>query len=97
MLCHGTTGVAHILNRLSQSDTALRAGARVWFARALDQYVEGSGVGGLVALEFENGQRVAKSYAGLVEGSSGVGLALLAAVSDVEPRWDHAFMLGHGT
>jgi hypothetical protein len=96
MMCHGTTGVAHILNRLSQSDTGLRAGAMAWFARALDQHVEGSGIGGLAALEFENGQRVAKPYVGLVEGSSGAALALLAAVSDVEPRWDHAFVLGHG-
>jgi lantibiotic biosynthesis protein len=37
------------------------------------------------------GERVAEP--GLLTGTAGVGLALLAAISPVEPRWDRAMLL----
>ncbi|MFM7431585.1 MAG: hypothetical protein ACKO1F_17035, partial [Flammeovirgaceae bacterium] len=32
-------------------------------------------------------------FDGLLEGSAGIGLALLSAISDIEPKWDRCLLL----
>jgi hypothetical protein len=34
-----------------------------------------------------------RSEAGFLEGATGIGLALLGAISDVEPAWDRVLLL----
>jgi len=92
-LCHGTAGLGHLYNRLYQAtgeETFARA-ARGWFERTLALCRPGEGVGGYVNWWPEIKEWRADS--GLLTGSAGIGLALLAAISSVEPNWDRPLML----
>ena len=97
-LCHGAAGLGHMLNRLAQElgDEELADAARAWFGRALDMRVPGTGVGGFRT--YRTGQDVAArwlDHPGFLAGAAGVGLALLAAMTDVSPAWDRALLLSH--
>lgn len=85
-LCHGTAGAAHIFNRLYQisgNKDFLETASR-WFERLLAMRSPGEGIGGFLSFS-EGGYQPA---AGFLEGSAGIGLAMLAATSNVEPAWD---------
>jgi len=90
-LCHGAAGLLHVFNRLYQAtgDDAFRAAALGWAEDALAR--RAGGVGG-----YRSYQPTEPSPwfddAGFLTGAAGIGLALLAAVSDVEPRWDVALL-----
>ncbi len=91
-LCHGTAGVAHILNRMYQDsgDAELEHAARVWFGRVVEEAREGQGVGGY-RFAREDGGSVADPS--ILTGAAGVGLALLAAATPVAPDWDRLLLL----
>jgi lantibiotic modifying enzyme len=91
-LCHGAAGLGHLFNRLSQAtgDAALTAAAHVWLGRALGLRQPGQGVGGFLA--WNVAPKTWQAAPGLLTGAAGVGLALLAAVSPVEPAWDRVLL-----
>jgi lantibiotic biosynthesis protein len=84
-LCHGAFGLAHMLNRCFQAsgEPAFRDAARTWFARGLAMRQPD---GGFAIPHLEAARTV--GGADLLLGPIGIGLALLAAVSDEEPGWD---------
>lgn len=88
-LCHGTAGVAHVFNRFyhATGEEAFAKAAAYWLEVTLDMRVDGIGPGGYAAWRHEPTPRW-EAMAGLLEGSSGIGLALLAATGDREPCWD---------
>lgn len=94
-LCHGASGLAHIFHLFHRAsgEEPFAAAARAWFGRALD--MRGArGPGGFLACK-DHGDD-AQSFAedgGLLNGAAGVGLALLSAVSTVEPTWDRMLLL----
>lgn len=90
-LCHGAAGVGHVFNRLYQATGEVELGraARCWFERALGRREPGLGIAGF---------RMAAEGAwvdepGFLVGATGIGLALLAAVSHVEPAWDRVLLI----
>ena len=90
-LCHGAAGLGHLFNRLYQATALepLAAAARAWFERALDLCEPASGVGGFRAWATDlAGVSGWRDDPGLLEGAAGVGLALLAALSPIDPEWD---------
>ncbi|MBA2543939.1 MAG: lanthionine synthetase C family protein [Deltaproteobacteria bacterium] len=91
-LCHGSTGLAHILNRCYQAsrEPALREAAQAWYRRALGARRPGTGVGGFLSAR-PNGKDWFSSPS-LLEGGAGVGLALLAATTATEPSWDRLLL-----
>jgi hypothetical protein len=95
-LCHGAAGVAHLFNRLYQEsgDPELGEAARRWLHRALAFRRPGRGIGGFRTWEAQaDGSGSWYDDAGFLAGAAGTGLALLAAVSPVEPAWDRALLL----
>ena len=90
-LCHGAAGVAHLFNRLYQTtgEPELADAARRWYGEALILRSVERGVGGFAAWipDQSTGGHWADA-SGFLEGAAGVGLALLAAVTPVEPQWD---------
>jgi lantibiotic biosynthesis protein len=92
-LCHGSAGAGHIFNRLYQStgDPLFASAARQWFDRTLE-YAKAE-----VPPESEpRDPSVIYPWPiepGLTNGLSGVGLALLAASTDIEPIWDRLFLI----
>jgi hypothetical protein len=91
-LCHGAAGLGHLFNRMHQAagDPELKEAAVAWFRRALELRTPGLGIAGYRAWTATRpGERAAwQDDPGFLLGASGVGLALLAAVSDVDPAWD---------
>lgn len=90
-LCHGTAGLGHLFNRMYQTtgDEELRDAARTWFRRALAMRTPGAGIAGYLAWSAtQPGERSWQSDPGFLTGAAGIGLALLGAVSEVEPAWD---------
>ena len=90
-LCHGSAGLVHLFNRLYQATGRKRLfeAARHWLDRTLEMRQPGKGVAGYSAYfpqGGENPQWIAEE--GFLMGTAGIALALLAAVSTVEPRWD---------
>jgi lantibiotic modifying enzyme len=95
-LCHGAAGIAHIFNRLHQAtgDPELRRTALDWYGHALAMRRTGEGVGGYLGwMTTGPGEHHWQAVPGFLAGSAGVGLALLAAVSGVEPSWDRVMLL----
>jgi lantibiotic biosynthesis protein len=94
-LCHGAAGVAHIFHRMgcTTGDEALTEAARVWYERTLDYRIPGLGFGGFRSWSSGLNQELDwRDDPGFLEGAAGIGLALLAAVSPVDPGWDRVFL-----
>ena len=95
-ICHGAAGIAHLFNRLHQAtgDPALAAAARRWIDQTLALRQPGVGIGGF-QMWVPNEERALgwRDEAGFLTGSSGVGLALLAAATEVEPEWDRVLQI----
>jgi hypothetical protein len=94
-LCHGACGTGHLFNRVHQAsgEGVLADVARTCFERGLAMRAPGAGIGGFREHDPEAPGTLADSP-GLLGGAAGIGLALLAAVSESEPHWDSAFLVG---
>ena len=97
-LCHGAAGLGHVLNRLYQAtgDPELLESARTWFARALDYWDPSRGIGGFLTYTPVDEKFDEMGWiedAGLLIGSTGMALALLAASSAVDPAWDRLMLM----
>lgn len=95
-LCHGASGAGHLFNRLYQAsgEEGLAEAARFWIRRALEMHDPSVGLGGFSRLG--HGAKGGDEWAaepGLLIGSAGIGLALLAAASPVPPEWDRVLLL----
>jgi len=96
-LCHGAAGVGHLYNRLYRAtgDLRLRAIARRWFAHTLELRRPGTGVAGFAPADSPENQKVnagERIDAGVLSGTAGIGLALLAATTPVPPLWDRLLL-----
>ena len=95
-LCHGAAGVAHLFHRMycTSGDEALAEAARSWYERTLRYRIPGLGFGGFRSWSSAGvGEELAwRDDPGFLEGAAGVGLALLAAISPVDPGWDRVFL-----
>jgi lantibiotic modifying enzyme len=85
-LCHGSIGNALLLARLAQEsdDVALADAARRYFLDGLSRRRHGQGTAGFLA-RMPGGDVPDVSF---LTGAAGIGLGLLAAVTELEPAWD---------
>jgi hypothetical protein len=91
-LCHGSAGLARIFTRAAQysGDAALAARAGHWLDHTLDlQQPTDAQHAFLFQVELD----VMGPVAGALEGSAGVGLALLAAIDEGPADWDRAMLM----
>ena len=90
-LRQGMAGIAHLCNRLFQAtgEEPFADAARAGFGRVLETRRPGEGIGGFKVQLLDGRQRpVWTDDPGFLNGAAGIGLALLAAISAVEPAWD---------
>jgi lantibiotic biosynthesis protein len=98
-LCHGAIGNAHLFNRIYQAsgeelfrDISLR-----WFEVGLAMRKPGEGVGGFYSFmppqPEEETRDPWRETQGLLEGAAGIGLALIAGLSTIEPTWDRFLLV----
>lgn len=98
-LCHGSAGLAHIFNRLFQAtgEERLREAALTWLdITFLHHREEGRGVAGFRMWHGDGGSGRWASSIALLFGAMGIGLALLAATSDMPPDWDQLLVMSGG-
>lgn len=93
-LCHGAAGVAHTQLRLAHAthEPAISVAAARWIDRTLAMRRD-DGVAGFPTRRMDDGVESWEAEPGLLTGAAGVGLALLAACSDVEPAWDRMLLV----
>src|SRR3989442_1101734 len=63
------------------------------YARVLAMQRIGDGVCGFLAYDGADGGDAWRPAAGFLTGAAGIGLALLAATSDIAPAWDRALLI----
>src|SRR5262249_33503999 len=93
-------GLAHIFNRFYQAtrDERFADASRVWFDRVIgEQRRSGEGVAGF--LSYQPGPADAPKTdpwvadPGILTGAAGIGLALISALGEVEPKWDRMLLV----
>jgi lantibiotic modifying enzyme len=91
-ICHGTAGHAHLYNRIYQAtgEEVFKQAAMCWYARTFDLRTPGPGLAGF---QVWNWVERTTSCADLLEGVAGIGLVLMAAVTEVEPQWDRLLLV----
>jgi hypothetical protein len=98
-VCHGALGLAHVLRRLHEAsgDDALREAAARWTRTALRMRQPGRGTGGFVArFHRDDGSVYEAQDSSFLSGAVGIGLALAAAISRVDPGWDALLLANPG-
>ena len=95
-LCHGAAGNFQIFCRLAwnNEDAKFQEAADAWFRATLNHRKPGEGLGGYRMWGDVGDDRQGwVDDATFLTGSAGVGLALLAATTDIEPNWDRLLLL----
>ncbi|HXO28192.1 MAG TPA: lanthionine synthetase LanC family protein [Thermoanaerobaculia bacterium] len=93
-LALGAAGAAHVFNRLYQAtgERELGKAARRWLRLVLALREPGLGIGGFRVVPRSDADGWWDDP-GFLNGATGIGLALLAAASHVDPAWDRALLL----
>jgi hypothetical protein len=91
-LCHGTAGIGHIFYRMLWNTHLLefKEAADYWFNETLKMAKFKDSLAGYKSFQGKDGW--VNSY-GLLEGISGIGLALLTYTYNLEPTWDECLLL----
>jgi lantibiotic modifying enzyme len=97
-LCHGAFGNAHLFARLynATADAVFSGVAQNFYEMGLDLRRETPEAGGFLAFHAPRVEDPMQDTwipkTGLLEGSAGIGLALLAATTPIEPLWDRQIL-----
>lgn len=89
--CHGAAGLAHIANRIFQAtgDAVYRRSAVQWLQSVLSYHgSQGRGAAGFTMQV----DPLWESEFDLLNGIAGVGLTLLAALTNIAPNWDRMLL-----
>jgi hypothetical protein len=96
-LCHGAAGVGHIFNRIYQlrSDPRYVHAATNWYSRTLAMLELPAGRSAYTGPDrtTRRGHATRGPHRPLLDGVVGVALALLAALTPLEPGWDRTLLL----
>lgn len=92
--CHGTSGIAHFYNRIYHYTDyePFKETALYWYDQTLKMAKYNDGVAGYKTWHIKKYGGLKNEY-GILGGVSGIGLALISAVSDIEPNWDECLLL----
>jgi|ERR1035437_700610 hypothetical protein len=93
-LCHDTSGIAHIYNRAYKLTgiEKFRLSSIYWFEQSLKMAVFDDGFAGYKTYRPPEFGGICNA-SGFLEGIAGIGLAMISAVSDINPAWDNALLL----
>ena len=95
-LCHGTAGLGHLFNRIYQASgvESFKEESGKWFRHTIKLRKPGTGIAGFSNYGLNEDGEMAELYnPGFIQGAAGIGLALLAAVTDLEPQWDRVMAI----
>lgn len=89
--CHGSTGVAHIYNKIYQAtgDVEFKNTAEFWYGVSLNYANHEDGAAGYKTWRKEGSVILPN----LIDGVCGIGMSFIAAISPIRPEWDKFFIL----
>lgn len=92
-LCHGTSGVMHMFNRLYQMtrNKAFKTAAEYWQEETYKQARHSGNLSGLKTPNWQD--KIHENDGSMLTGYIGTGLTLMAMNADHEPVWDRLLML----
>ncbi len=94
-LCHGSYGVAHIFNYMYKEtqEPVFKETAIYWLQQALDMAIHKDGYAGYY--QWRGGDNPGwRKEVNLLEGISGIGLAIISHLASFETKWDECLMIG---
>lgn len=93
-LCHGAFGNAHLFNRAYQAhhENSYKQAALYWIRKGLTLRKPGVGIAGYYAWR-PDAIPCEQTDSSFLTGAVGVALALLSAISPIEPKWDRIMLL----
>ncbi|NOQ24520.1 MAG: hypothetical protein GQ564_04085 [Bacteroidales bacterium] len=93
-LCHGSEGIAHIYNRMYiyTNRNEFKDAAIYWFEQTLQMAKYEDGLAGYKVWRTPEYGGLQNEY-GFLEGIAGIGLSLISAISDIDPKWDECLLL----
>nr|MBA2545028.1 hypothetical protein [Deltaproteobacteria bacterium] len=96
-LCHGTTGAMHLFARFAHAtgERAFADAARHWLDRTFAMRRPGEAYAGFPSMRAA-GDNTFEADASMLTGAAGVGLALHAMISTIEPSWDRVLLVDIG-
>ncbi len=94
-LCHGSYGVMHIYNHMYKEtqDLIFKEAAQYWLKKGIDMGTHKNGFAGYN--QWVGGNNPGwKKEVNLLEGVSGIGLALISYLAPFKTKWDECLMIG---
>ncbi|MFA8433388.1 MAG: lanthionine synthetase C family protein [Marinifilaceae bacterium] len=93
-ICHGAAGNAHIYNRMYNytGRDEFKEAAIYWFEQTLQMAKYDDGLAGYKVWKTPEHGGLQNVY-GFLEGIAGIGLALISAASNIDPKWDECLFL----
>ncbi|MBW6533562.1 MAG: lanthionine synthetase C family protein [Mariniphaga sp.] len=94
VICHGSAGISHIFKRMyvNTKIPEFNEAANYWIEKTLEFAKYNDGFAGYKAW-YPESRGGLKPVLSLLEGISGIGLALLSNISEEEPVWDECLLL----
>lgn len=92
-LCHGTSGIAQIFQRINQyyPNSNLQRCTEFWINETLKMARFDDGVCGFKMYNAMNGTY--ENASDFLTGVSGIGLMLISSISNIEPAWDKSLLI----
>ena len=94
-LCHGTAGIGHIFYRMWWNTRLpeFKVAADYWFNQTLKMARFPDGLAGFKCFRMQDDHPMWLNKYELLEGISGIGLAMLTYYYQTEPTWDECLLL----
>ena len=86
--------MGHLFHRMHRASQVpeLAEVARDWYRQAFSMQRDGEGIAGFLVWDGVGWVE----DTGLLMGAAGIGLAMLAAITDTAPEWDRLFLISGG-
>ncbi len=94
-LCHGAFGIMHIYNFMYKEtgEVACKEAADFWLDKALEMAIHQEGHAGY--MRWQGGENAGwKNEINLLEGVSGIGLAMISYLAPFDTKWDQCMLMG---
>ncbi|MBK9222611.1 MAG: lanthionine synthetase C family protein [Saprospiraceae bacterium] len=94
-VCHGAAGIHLLFNRFYQSTKLIefKYASNYWLEQTLEMSRFEDGFAGYKTKVMRNNEPIWINSSGFLYGISGIGLCLISAISNVEPKWDRILLL----
>jgi lantibiotic biosynthesis protein len=93
-LCHGSAGIAHIFRRFywETKNINFKNAADYWTQQTIEMATHDNGLAGYCVYRAIDDEKWITDY-GMLEGITGIGLALLGALQEEPSNWDQSLMI----